>query len=483
MNYRMVFYTLGRVALAIAALLILPLFVSVYFKEDAFFSFVYTIIFATVLGFSLTFFLKPKRMAIGAREGFAIVGLVWIVMSLIGCLPFYISGEIPSFVDALFETVSGFTTTGASILTDVESMSQSLLFWRSFTHWIGGMGVLVFVVALLPNVADRSIHILRAEMTGPVVGKLVPRAKTTARILYVIYIAFTILLIGLLLAGKMPLFDSVITAFGTAGTGGFGIKADSMASYSPYLQWVVTIFMLIFGVNFNLYYLILLRKIKNVFTNNELWVYISIVLLSIGIITTDVFVRVNNFTDFWGALRQSSFHVSSIISTTGYAVSDFNLWPSLSKAVLLMLLFIGGCAGSTAGGFKISRVIILFKTIKTELKRMLFPRSVSVAKMDGREVEKETISGVSAYLAIYIMLLVAIFLLLSFEPFSFETNFTAAATCLNNVGPGFGNVGPASSFAGYSDFSKVVLSFAMLLGRLEIIPMILIFSPRTWRRD
>lgn len=483
MNYRMVFYTVGRVAVAIAALLILPLAVSVYYKEDTFFSFLIAIAVSALTGVFCTVFLKPRRKVIGAREGFAIVALVWIVMSLLGALPFYISGEIPSFIDAFFETVSGFTTTGASILTDVEAMSRSLLFWRSFTHWIGGMGVLVFIVALMPNIAERSIHILRAEMTGPVVGKLVPKARQTARILYIIYIALTVVLIGFLLAGKMPLFDSLITAFGTAGTGGFGIKADSMGSYSPYLQLVVTVFMLIFGINFNLFYLILLKKFSSVLKNNELLTYVGIVFSAVAVITADVFIRVNGLTDFWGALRQSSFHVSSIITTTGYAVSDFNLWPSLSKAVLLILMFIGGCAGSTAGGFKVSRAVILFKTVKNELKKMLYPRAVSVPKMDGREIEKETVSGVCAYLAIYIMLFIGIFLVISFEPFSFETNFSAVAACFNNVGPGFGEVGPASSFAGYSSFSTFVLSVAMLFGRLEIIPLILFFSPRTWRKD
>ncbi|MBQ5320843.1 MAG: TrkH family potassium uptake protein [Oscillospiraceae bacterium] len=480
MNYRMVFYTVGRVAIAIAALLLLPLAVSVYFREETFFSFVYTIVFSAVLGLALTFFLKPKRTTIGAREGFAIVALVWIVMSIIGALPFYISREIPDFIDAFFETVSGFTTTGASILTNVEAMSKSLLFWRSFTHWIGGMGVLVFVVALLPNVADRSIHILRAEMPGPTVGKLVPRAKTTARILYVIYIVLTIIEILFLLAGNMPLFDSAITAFGTAGTGGFGIKADSIGGYSNYIQWVVAVFMLIFGMNFNLFYLILLRKIRSVLKNTELISYFAIVIISIGVITSNILSLYDNFAD---ALRESAFHVSSIITTTGFAISDFNAWPNLSKAILLVLMFIGGSAGSTAGGLKVSRVVILFKTLKNELKKMLRPRSVSVPKMDGREIEKETVSGVSSYFALYMLLFVVMFILISFEPFGMETNFSAVAACFNNVGPGFAAVGPTASYAAYTAFSKIILSFSMLLGRLEIIPLVLAFSPRTWRRD
>lgn len=481
MNRRMVIHTLGDIALAQAALLVLPALVSLIYPDElrVFWSFLVTICIAVVTGMLMRILSNPGTTVIFAKEGFVIVSYAWLMMSAIGALPFVLSGEIPSYVDAFFEMVSGFTTTGASILTNVEALSHGTLFWRSFSHWIGGMGVLVFVMALVPNISDRSIHLLRAEMPGPEVGKLKPKARDTAKILYIIYIVMTCVQIIMLLAGGMPLFDSVLHTFGTAGTGGFGIKSDSIGGYSPYLQWVITVFMLLFGVNFNLYYLLLIKKFKSVFKSTEIWVYFSIVLVSIVLIGFNVY---NTYSSFSETLRMSAFQVSSIVTTTGYSTTDFNTWPVMSKTVLLLLMIVGACAGSTAGGLKVSRVVLLFKAVSREFKKMLHPRSVRVVKMEGKTVEEQTLSSVTVYFAIYMICTLFIFLMLSFEPFSIETNFSATLACFNNIGPGLGDVGPASSFAGYSAFSKILLSVAMLMGRLEIYPLILGLNPLVWRK-
>lgn len=478
MNKKMVFRTVGRLAQIVSLLLLIPAVVAIIYGETKqIFAFVITAALAFLAGAVISLLTKTKNRVIYARDGFAITALAWIVMALIGAVPFTASGDIPSYVDAIFETVSGFTTTGASILTDVEAMSRSGLFWRSFTHWIGGMGVLVFVMAVMPNIADRSIHIMRAEMPGPIIGKLVPRVKDTAKILYLIYIALTLVQIVLLLAGGMSLFDSVVHSLGTAGTGGFAIKSDGLASYSPYCQWVITIFMLIFGVNFNLYYLILMKKVSTAVKSGELWAYVSIVCASVALITFNIMPQYGGFSE---SLRHSAFQVSSIITTTGYATTDFNLWPDFSKAILVILMFSGGCAGSTAGGFKVARVVILFKNIKREIKKLVHKRSVSTVHFEGKPIDEATFNGVNTYLAIYMVCLLAAFLLVSFEPFGFETNFTATVSCFNNVGPGLAGVGPMSSYAAYNDFSTIVLSFAMLFGRLEIFPMLIMLSPHTW---
>ena len=480
MNRNMVFYIIGNIVKIEALLMLLPMFVSLYYGESAVYAFAITIMIAMVFGYALTLIFKPKNTVIFAKEGFLVVALAWVILSLVGALPFFISREIPNFIDAVFETVSGFTTTGASILPNVEAMSKGLLLWRSFTHWVGGMGVLVFVMAVMPKVTDRSIHIIRAEVPGPIVGKLVPKARNTAVILYLIYVAITVIEIIFLLFGDMSLFDSVVHAFGTAGTGGFGIKADSVAGYSSYLQWVIAVFMLIFGINFNLYYLILLKKVKEALSSVELWIYLAIIAVATGLIAYDLIPRYENIAD---CLRLSFFQVSSIITTTGYSTANFDLWPSLSRGIIFVLLFIGGCAGSTAGGFKLSRVILLFKSIGNELKRMLHPRSVTCIKFEGKPVEKQTIDGVGIYLSIYAVCLAAVFLFICHEPFGLETNVSAAITCFNNVGPGFAAVGPMGSFADYSGISKIVLSFAMLLGRLEIFPIIFLFSPSAWMKS
>ena len=480
MNHFMVFKTVGRIVRAETFLLLLPAVVALIYGDVwGMTAFLISAAIAFLIGTVLHVACRPKTDAIYAKEGFAIVALAWISMSAIGSLPFVISGEIPNFVDALFETVSGFTTTGASILTDVESMSKGLLFWRSFTHWIGGMGVLVFAMAFLPNLSDRSIHIMRAEMPGPVVGKLVPRAKDTAKILCLIYVGMTAVEAVLLLAGGMPLFDSIVHAFGTAGTGGFGIKADSITGYSPYLQWVIAVFMLLFGINFNLYYLILIGRAKSIFKSTELWAYLGIVAVSVAVITGNILSMCAGFSE---ALRLSAFQVSSIITTTGYSTANFDLWPGLSKAILFVLMFVGACAGSTGGGIKVSRIVLMGKMVFNELRFMVRPRSVNAVRFEGKTVEGKVQKSVANYFLIYIICFFMLFLVISFEPFGFESNFTAIAACFNNIGPGFAAVGPMESFAGYTDFSKIVLSFAMLLGRLEIFPLIIALSPRTWTK-
>lgn len=480
MNHKTVFNVVGKIILVEALLLSLPAVVSLIYREDCFWAFLTVIALSVLIGSLLTWIPKAKDAVIYAKEGFVIVSLAWISMSLIGALPFFLTGEIPNYIDAFFETVSGFTTTGASILTDVESMSHGLLFWRSETHWVGGMGVLVFVMALIPNLSERSIHVLRAEVPGPTVGKLVPRIKDTAKILYSIYIVLTALEIVLLLCGGMPLFDSVVHAFGTAGTGGFGIKADSIAGYSPYLQWVVTIFMLLFGVNFNLYYLILIRRFRSVFKSEELWVYIGIVVTAVVLIGINIWPLYQNVAE---VLRLSAFQVSSILTTTGFSTANFNLWPPFSKAILVVLMMIGACAGSTAGGLKVARVVLMFKQLRNELQRLLHPRAIKTVSFEGKRTDTLTLNGVNIYFSVYMILLILVMLLLSLDSgMSFEADVTAAIACFNNIGPGLAEVGPLGSYAGYSNLSTFVLSLAMLLGRLEIFPLLLFLSPSTWSK-
>ena len=480
MNHRMVFSTVGKIVWFEAILLLLPYVVSLIYKEACSTAFLVAIIVAAVVGTLLTLIFKQKDDVIYSKEGFIIVTLSWVFLSLIGALPFRLSGEIPHYIDALFETVSGLTTTGASILTDVEAMSYGLLFWRSLTHWIGGMGVLVFIMAIIPNVSKRSIHIMRAEVPGPVKGKLVPKMRDTAKILYLIYIGLTVIEIFLLKIGGMPWFDSLVHAFGTAGTGGFGIKADSLASYSSYLEWVITIFMILFGVNFNIYFLMLIRKFRAIAKSTELWVYLGIIVVAISCIAVNIYPQYNDVSD---SVRESAFQVASIITTTGYSTDNFNLWPGFSKAILFSLMLIGACAGSTGGGFKVSRVIILFKKIGSEVKRLMHPRSVKTITFEGKRLEEQTITGVAVYLAIYIICFVLLFLAISLDRFDFETNFSAVAACFNNIGPGFGVVGPMGSYADFSIFSKIVLTISMLLGRLEIFPFIILAMPATWSKN
>ena len=475
----MILNTVGLMLKVEAALLLLPAIAALIYGESCLWSILISAAISLAAGFALTLLSRPKSQVIYAREGFITVALAWVAVSAVGALPFYISREIPSYIDAFFETVSGFTTTGASILANVEVMSRGLLFWRSFTHWVGGMGVLVFVMALVPSVTDRSIHIMRAEMPGPVVGKLMPRARDTASILYKIYVGMTLAQIVLMWAGGMPLFESIVHAFGTAGTGGFGVKADSIAGYSPYLQWVITVFMLLFGINFNLYYLLLIRRFRAAAQSSECWYYLGIVGVCIALITVNILPMYANFRE---ALRLSAFQVASIVTTTGYATADFNLWPQFSKAILLLLMIVGACAGSTGGGLKVSRAVMLFKTVGREIRHLLHPRSVNSVRFEGKHVDGATLKSVSSYFAIYIICILAICLILSLEPFDLETNLSATLACFNNIGPGLAAVGPASNYAAYSPLSKLVLSLAMLLGRLEIYPLLLTLIPTTWIR-
>ena len=480
MNRRMIFNAVGLVLRVEAFLLLLPAICSAIYREREVGAFLIAAAVSMVIGVIPKLILKPNNHVIYAKEGFIIVTFTWIMLSLIGALPFLISGEIPNVCDAIFETVSGFTTTGASIVNDVEALSHGALLWRSFTHWVGGMGIIVFVTAILPNVSERPIHILRAEMPGPTLGKLVPKIKDTAVILYLIYIAMTVLEAVLLLLGGMPLFDSIVHAFGTAGTGGFSIKRDGIAGYSPYCQWIITVFMFLFGVNFNLYYLLLAKKVKTVLKSSELWCYFGIVLAAIIMVTFNIRFLFGSFSE---AVRASSFQVTSIISTTGFSTVNFNEWPTFSKTILLSLMFVGGCAGSTAGGIKVSRIAMMFKMVRNEIGRLLHPRSVSALRFEGKMVDDATKSNVGNYFLIYFICFFMAFFLIGFEPFSLETNITATVTCFNNVGPGFAAVGPASNFAAYSGFSKIILSIAMLLGRLEIYPIIIAFSPSAWARN
>lgn len=479
MNRRMVFYTIGQILLAEAVMLLLPVFVALYYGESGWREFIITAGIAAALGLVLTFS-KPKNRLIYAREGFAIVALAWVVLSLIGSLPFYISGEIPRFVDALFETVSGFTTTGSSILSNIEGLSNCMLFWRSFTHWIGGMGVLVFVLAIVPLAGSRSIHIMRAELTGPIVDKIVPKMKDAAKILYGIYIALTLIEIAFLSAGGMPLFDSVAHAFSTAGTGGFSIKNISIAAYdNVYFETVITVFMALFGINFNMFYLLLIGNFRSILKNEEFRAYIGIILASIAFITVNILSMYESFSE---ALRYASFQVLSIITTTGYITADYDLWPELSKMVLVILMFCGACAGSTSGGFKIARIALLLRVLRREIQRLLHPRVVSTVKLGGKVVGQEIIVGTCSYLVIYIVISMISMFIISIESFDFETTFMSVLACINNIGPGFGAVGPTCNFNIFSGLSKVVLMIDMLFGRLEIFPVLLTLAPSTWRR-
>lgn len=443
--------------------------------------FLWTIALLAVLSGALLLAGRGATRDFYAREGFIIVALGWLLLSAAGAFPFYLSREIPRYVDAFFETVSGFTTTGASILTNVEAMSRGLLYWCSFTHWLGGMGMLVFLLAVVPTGkgSGYGIHLLRAESPGPSVGKIVPRMRQTASLLYKIYIVLTVACVGFLLAGGMPLFDSLCTAFGTAGTGGFGIRNDSMAGYSPYLQNVCTVFMALFGVNFSIYFLLLLREWRAALFDEELLLYLGVMLGAMFLIAVDVRPL---FSGFGEAFHHASFTVSSIMTTTGFATADFNVWPQLSRSILCILMVIGASAGSTGGGIKAARVLLLGKSLAAEVRRMLRPRSVNVVHINHRVVKDDVLRGVNVYMAAYCALAVVSFLLVSVDDFSMETNLTAVIACLNNIGPGLDMVGPTGNYALFSPFAKVILSLDMLLGRLEIFPILVLFSRHTWNR-
>ena len=482
MNFKMMGRFLAQIVALEAAFLVPAFAISLYFGESgAGKAFLLSIAVMALLAGVLFLLCRGGDKFFGAKDGLVCVSIGWIVLSLLGALPFWLSREIPSFVDAFFETVSGFTTTGASILPEVERLSKSLLYWRSFTHWVGGMGVLVFLLAITPSTRKGggfTMHLLRAESPGPDVGKLVPRMRKTASILYMLYIALTVLDLLFLILGKMPLFDAVCTAFGTAGTGGFGVKADSMASYSPYLQNVTTVFMLLFGVNFSCYYLLLLRQFRAVFRDEELRLYFGIVFGSIALIVWNLR---GFYPTFRETVRHAAFQVSSIITTTGFATTDFDLWPGFSKTILLCLMVVGACAGSTGGGLKVARLLLLLKTTRRNISQMLNPRKVLLVRNNDQVVDEQVLSNTNAYLSAYVIILFVSFMLISLDDFSTGTNFSAVLCCFNNIGPGLELVGPTCNFSSFSVLSKLVLILDMLLGRLEIFPLLVLFSPQTWR--
>lgn len=483
MNVKSISRTVGLILLITGIFQLFPLLIAVIDHEPRnILAYIESLCLILLVGSALLLFSRGGNSMFSAQEGFAATGLSWIFMSAFGALPFFLSGQIPSYVDAFFEMVSGFTTTGASILTDVEALSRCNLFWRSFSHWLGGMGVLVFLLAVVPGARKNGgtgIYLMRAESPGPSVDKLTPHLRQTAMILYGIYILLTALCIGCLLLGGMPVFDSFCIAFGTAGTGGFAIKNSSMGGYSYFLQTVVTVFMFLFGVNFSLYYMLLLRKFKAVFKNEELRLYFGIAAGSIVLIAINISRMYNTVYE---SVHHAAFQVVSIMTTTGYGTDDFEQWPAFSKAILLSLMFIGASAGSTGGGLKVSRVLLLMKSIRRTIRKALHPRRVQPVYMDGRAVSEEVCDNVNAYLAIYCVILVLSFAIISVDGFSIGTNFSAVASCFNNIGPGFELVGATQNFSIYSDLSKIILSLDMLLGRLEIFPLLLLLSPDTWSR-
>jgi trk system potassium uptake protein TrkH len=477
MNKSVIRYILGTIIKAEAAFLLLPCLTALIYREREGLSYLIIVAFCALAGFLIAR-RKPANYVIYLKEGCIATSLSWIIMSIIGALPFVMTGEIGSFTNALFETVSGFTTTGASILSDIEAMSHTSLMWRSFTHWIGGMGVLVFIIAIIPMSGGSNINLMRAESPGPSVGKLVPKVRYTARLLYIFYVGLTALEFVLLLAARMPAFDALNTAFATAGTGGFGIKNDSLTGYSVTIQWIVTIFMILFGINFNAYYLLFFGSIKKVFEIEEVRAYLLIILASVAMISVNILSLCENV---WDAVTKAAFQVTSIISTAGFSTTDFDLWPSTSRTILVILMFIGACAGSTGGGMKVSRFIILFKTISKELNSYIHPHSVVKIKMDGKPVEHDVVRSVNVYCFTFTIVFVTSLLLISLEGFDLTTNFTAVASCINDVGPGLGLVGPTQNFECFGSLSKYVLMFDMLAGRLELFPLLILFHPAAWK--
>ena len=483
MNFKAVKYILGCVLVIEGAFMLLPFTVGLIYGEQTGIPFLITALITAAAGAALAL-KKPKNMTFFAREGFTVTALSWIIMSLFGCLPFLMNREIPDFTDALFETVSGFTTTGASILDDVEAMSHASLFWRSFTHWIGGMGVLVFLLAVIPMTGGTHMNIMRAESPGPSVDKLLPKVRHTALALYTIYTILTALEFILLFAGGMPVFDAVTTAVGTAGTGGFGVRGDSMGSYSPYIQWVVSIFMMLFGVNFSFYFLLATRRFRTAFRFEEVRNYIIIILTATAVIMLSISANgAMEGVPFWDRLRHVFFQVNSMITTTGFSTLDYDLlWPQLAHTVVIMLMICGACAGSTGGGIKVSRLSILAKTIKKESTMFFHPNRVMVIKNEYKPVRHETIRAINVFIMSYIAILASSVLLLSINNYDFITSFTAVLSGLNNIGPGLGGAGPTESFSAFSNLSKYVLMFDMLAGRLEIFPILIFFVPEFWKR-
>ena len=490
MNYRMISYILGFIWLFEAAFLLVPLLTALWYGESAALAFLWTILICLGAGALLTL-KKPKNKTLRARDGFVVVSLSWIALSLLGALPFMFSGVCTSYINAFFETVSGFTTTGATIFTEVESLPKSILMWRSFTHWVGGMGVLVFIMAFLPLSGGRNMHIMKAESTGPDVGKLVPRVRTTAMLLYSIYLGFTFLQFVLLLFGDMNVFEALNTAFSTAGTGGFGFKNDSMLSYSPYVQIVVTVFMLLFSINFGAYFLAFRGKFKDAL-NCEVRTFLFVVLGAILLIVFNIlghiatspalqaqFGSADNVGD---VIRHTVFNVASLISTTGFGTVDFDLWPQLSRSVLVLIMFIGACAGSTGGGLKVSRIMLLFKGVARDLRAAIHPKQIKQITVDKKPVGQAVVQATFSYFACFIVVMAVSVLIISVDDYGFTTNFTAVTAAINNIGPGLEAVGPTCNYAFFSPLSKLVLIFDMLVGRLELFPMLLLFAPTTWKK-
>lgn len=481
MNFKMIGRFIAQILIIEAGMMVPALGISLTDGEKETTAFAQSILLTAAAALVLFLLCRKAKRGLYAKEGYACVGLCWIAMSLLGCLPFVLSGTIPQYIDALFEMVSGFTTTGASSLTDVESLPNSILYWRSFAHWVGGMGMLVFLLAVVP-MGDRTsgftMHLMRAESPGPDVGKLVPRIKQTAKILYIMYIVLSVVNLAFLLAGGMPLLEALCTMFGTAGTGGLGIKNDSMGSYSPYLQNVTTVFMILFGVNFSCFYFLLLRDVKAVLRDEELRLYLGLIAGSIALIVFDLR---GYFDTFGETLRHAAFQVGSIITTTGFSTDNFELWPSLSKSILLFLMFVGACAGSTGGGLKCARLLILLKSMRNNVRTVLHPQRIQAVRVNGRVVSDELVKNVNAYFVAYVQIMVISTLLISFDGFSMITNISAVTACFSNVGPGFGLVGPMGSYEEFSIFSKLVLIVNMLAGRLEIFPILVLFSRSAWR--
>ncbi len=483
MNYRLISNLIGQI-LFVEAIFMIPALIIAFVNDNstvqiAFMASIAIMFFVSII---LALVIKPKRRGYYARDGFVTVGLAWIVVSIFGALPMFLSGAIPSYVDSLFETISGFTTTGSSILSDIESLPKSVLYWRSFTHWLGGMGVLVFVLALgsVGGAGGETMHALRAESPGPTVGKLVPKIQDSASILYKIYIVLTIVQAVLLIVGGTPIFDSVTIAYGTAGTGGFAITNDSLAGYNTYVQGVTTVFMILFGVNFSLFYMMIIREFKGVFKNEELRFYLGIILFSVVTISINVAPMFDSFGQAW---HHSAFQVASIMSTTGFATENFDLWPQYSRSLLFVLMFVGAMAGSTGGGLKIARIALIIKAVRRSIAQILHPNSVKIVHMDGETVTDDVVNGVKDYLMIYSLIIAVSVIIISLDPFvDFEANITSVITCLNNVGPGLGIIGPVSNFSEFSVASKLVLSVNMLLGRLELFPILILMFPSAWKK-
>lgn len=482
MNYKLVVNVLGKIMFLEGALMILPLIVAIIYGEtETYMSFIIPIVILLAVG-ALFGIKKPKNRMLLAKEGFVICGLAWILMSLAGCVPFVISGMIPNYLDAFFETVSGFTTTGSTIMSSIEGNPYGLLFWRSFTHWIGGMGVLTFLMAVVPQGDGQSMHLMRAEVPGPKAGKIVSKMTDTVRILYFLYFILTALEIVFLMFSGIGFYHSVVTAFANAGTGGFSVKDASIAGYhNPYVEYVVATFMLLFGVNFNLYFFMVLRKFKAVLKDEELRVYLGIIIASVALLVINIITTTN--TVFEKAFRDSFFTVTSIMSSTGFITADFEQWSVFAKFILLGLMFIGAMAGSTGGGIKVSRVMLYFKELIRDIKQMISPRQVMTVRINKKSVDNSILKGVNTYLVIYVFIIFASVFLVSIEGQSLVTTFTSVVTCFNNIGPGFEAVGATQNFAHLSPLSKIVLSFDMLAGRLEIFPMMILMIPSTWKKS